>query len=95
MFPTLYRANTLSALRKTMYRAGLKVTDLDTINHYPAYLMFSPILFRLGVFYERITSLRMFRSLRGSLLGVFEKPAAADNRSSQAAAVSAVGAGRD
>jgi len=43
------------------------------INHYPAYLMFSPVLFRLGVIYERLTSLQAFRSLRGSILCVFAK----------------------
>jgi hypothetical protein len=43
------------------------------ISHYPAYLMFSPMLFRMGVLYERFTSLRPFRSLRGSILCVYEK----------------------
>ena len=75
IFPTLYRANTMSALRKAMTAAGLVEVALDTINHYPAYLMFSPLLFRLGVIYERLTSLRPFRSLRGSILCVFEKQA--------------------
>jgi SAM-dependent methyltransferase len=88
IFPTLYRANTLSAIRKAFAAAGLAPKELDTINHYPAYLMFSPMLFRLGVLYERITSLRPFRSLRGSLLCVFEKPAhvvaARNGRSPQA-----------
>ena len=73
VFPTLYRANTMSALRKAMTAAGLVEREMDTINHYPAYLMFSPLLFRLGVVYERLTSLRLFRSLRGSILCVFEK----------------------
>ena len=73
VFPTLYRANTLSAIRKAFASAGFVARELDTINHYPAYLMFSPVLFRLGVLYERITSLKMFRSLRGSILCVFEK----------------------
>lgn len=77
VFPTRYRANTLGAIRKAFHRAGMTPKELDTINHYPAYLMFSPMLFRLGVLYERITSLNLFRSLRGSLLGVFEKPAKA------------------
>jgi SAM-dependent methyltransferase len=76
VFPTHYKANTLSAIRKTFQAAGFVPRELDTINHYPAYLMFSPILFRLGVLYERITSLKMFRSLRGSILCVFEKPPA-------------------
>jgi ubiquinone/menaquinone biosynthesis C-methylase UbiE len=74
VFPTLYRANTMPAIRKAFLAAGLRETELKTINHYPAYLMFSPVLFRLGVWYERLTSLEMFRALRGSILGVFEKP---------------------
>jgi len=77
VFPTLYRANTVSALRKAMSIAGLVERDVETINHYPAYLMFSPLLFRLGVLYERLTSTRMLRSLRGSILCVFEKEGAA------------------
>jgi hypothetical protein len=44
------------------------------VNHYPVYLMFSPILFRLGVLYERLTSKPGFESLRGTILCVFEKP---------------------
>lgn len=74
VFPTLYRANTLGAIQKAFRSAGLITKDLEAINHYPAYLMFSPTLFRCGVLYERITSLNAFRSLRGSLLGAFEKP---------------------
>lgn len=76
VFPTLYRANTLSAIGKALKGVGFAEKDLDTINHYPAYLMFSPILFRLGVLYERLTSLNAFRQLRGSILCVFEKPGA-------------------
>ena len=75
VFPTLYRANTISAMRKAMSNAGLVEREMETINHYPAYLMFSPVLFRAGVLYERLTSLNMLRSLRGSLLCVFEKHA--------------------
>ena len=78
VFPTLYRANTISSIRKAFLSAGLVQRELDAVNHYPAYLMFSPALFRLGVAYERLTSLRMFRSLRGSILCVFEKPAVED-----------------
>ena len=77
VFPTLYRANTMGAIRKAFGAAGLAPKELGTINHYPAYLMFSPTLFRLGVAYERLTSLELFRGLRGSILCVFEKPAGA------------------
>jgi SAM-dependent methyltransferase len=73
VFPTRYRANTLSAIRRALISAGFVPKELDTVNHYPAYLMFSPVLFRLGVLYERLTSLKPFRSLRGSILCVFEK----------------------
>jgi ubiquinone/menaquinone biosynthesis C-methylase UbiE len=75
VFPTLYRANTMSAVRKAFTSAGLVQKELGTINHYPAYLMFSPTLFRLGILYERLTSLDIFRGLRGSIVCVFEKPA--------------------
>ncbi|MGA7414068.1 MAG: methyltransferase domain-containing protein, partial [Bryobacteraceae bacterium] len=74
VFPTLYRANTLSALRKALRSAGLVERDLRGVNHYPAYLMFSPTLFRLGILYERITSLPALEFLRGLIVSVFEKP---------------------
>jgi SAM-dependent methyltransferase len=74
VFPTLYRANTISALRKTIRASGLIEKELDTLNHYPAYLSFSPVLFRLGVLYERVTSLPGFRQLRSSIVCVSQKP---------------------
>jgi ubiquinone/menaquinone biosynthesis C-methylase UbiE len=74
VFPTLYRANSISSLGATLRRAGLVETELSAVNHYPVYLMFSPALFRLGVLWERLTSLNALRSLRGTLLAVFEKP---------------------
>jgi len=73
VFPTLYRANTLGAMRKSMLAAGFIEKELDAINHYPAYLTFSPVLYRLGVLYGRLTSLKSFRALRASILCVFEK----------------------
>lgn len=73
VFPTLYRANSLSSIRKALTSSGFIQKEIGTINHYPAYLMFSPVLFRLGVLYERLTSLEVLRFLRGSILCVFEK----------------------
>jgi SAM-dependent methyltransferase len=75
VFPTFYRANTTSAIRKIMSAAGLVEKSMTSIAHYPAYLSFSPVLFRLGVLYERLTSTRYLSGLRGSILCVFEKPA--------------------
>jgi ubiquinone/menaquinone biosynthesis C-methylase UbiE len=73
VFPTLYRANTLRSIREALKKAGLVEKELDTINHYPAYLMFSPLLFRIGVLYERLTSLKPLRNLRGCILCAFAK----------------------
>ena len=74
VFPTLYRANTVSAVRKAFRVAGMVPKEIRTINHYPAYLMFSPMLFRLGILYERLTSLPICGALRGSIICAFEKP---------------------
>jgi SAM-dependent methyltransferase len=75
VFPTYYRANTVRALRRVVAEAGFVERSLETIAHYPAYLSFSPLLFRAGVLYERFTSLPVGRSLRGSILGVWERAA--------------------
>ena len=73
VFPTLYRANTIRTLRKSLTATGFKQLEMRSINHYPAYLMFSPVLFRIGVLYERLTSLESFEALRGSLLCACQK----------------------
>jgi SAM-dependent methyltransferase len=82
VFPTLYRANSLSSIRKALISSGFIQKEIGTINHYPAYLMFSPMLFRLGILYERLTSIDLLRSLRGSILCVFEKAATPGTNSS-------------
>jgi len=87
VFPTLYRANTVSSLRAAMKSAQLSECLIDTINHYPAYLMFSPVLFRLGVAYERLTSSKWLRALRGSIVCVFEKPGGAESRTARTSVV--------
>lgn len=79
IFPTRYRANTAATMLRLMAQAGLTEVRVDTINHYPAYLMFSPTLFRLGVWYERLTSMEFLKALRGSILAVFEKRADGSN----------------
>jgi SAM-dependent methyltransferase len=84
VFPTRYRANSVRSLRRQLEAAGFRQIEFETIGHYPAYLFFSPLLFRLGVAYERITSWRIFRSLRGSLLCAFEKRGAAASGQSAA-----------
>jgi ubiquinone/menaquinone biosynthesis C-methylase UbiE len=83
VYPTLYRANSLGAIDKHLSSAGLAKKELLSVTHYPAYLMISPILFRLGVLYERLTSLEMLRSLRSVILCVFEKKATEGSAFSQ------------
>jgi len=91
VFPTFYRANTISGLRRELRQAGLREIDLQSINHYPAYLMFSPVLFHVGLLYERLTSLGPFAFLRGSLLCTFEKQAAAKRASRDNQSLTSVG----
>jgi ubiquinone/menaquinone biosynthesis C-methylase UbiE len=73
VFPTLYRANTFSSITSTLGAIGFSNLRIEMINHYPAYLMFSPLLFHLGVAYERLTSLNAFAWLRGSILCICNK----------------------
>ncbi len=78
VFPTLYRANTISSLRKALLAAGFESVELEAINHHPAYLSFSPVLYRLGILYERLTLNKHLAALRGSLLCIFQKNYTAD-----------------
>jgi SAM-dependent methyltransferase len=78
VFPTFYRANTPSTILGELSSVGFREKELLMINHYPAYLMFSPVLFRLGRWYERLTSLEMFRKLRATILCVCEKSGSAE-----------------
>jgi SAM-dependent methyltransferase len=86
VFPTLYRANSIGSLGRALRRSGLVERQLSAVNHYPVYLMFSPVLFRLGVLWERLTSLEALRFLRGTLLAVFEKPGSANRTPAHASA---------
>jgi SAM-dependent methyltransferase len=73
-FPTLFRANTRRRLAHLLRRAGFGAVDITLLNQYPSYLMFSPLAFRLGVLYERVTSrFDGLAQLRGWLLAVARK----------------------
>jgi ubiquinone/menaquinone biosynthesis C-methylase UbiE len=74
-FPTYYRANSARQLRRLASQAGFDVEMLQYRNHYPYLLRFSPLLFRVGVLYDRlITHFRSLQFLRGFLIGVLKKP---------------------
>jgi SAM-dependent methyltransferase len=75
-FPTLYRANTpayFNGLVKN--QKGWKIKKLEGLRHYPANLIFSRILFRLGVLYDWLIAKLGWHALQPSLLVVLEKPA--------------------
>lgn len=77
-FPVFYRANTLTALRRLGERAGLEIHTLRYLPHHPTYLLFSPIVYRVGVFCERIfRRIEFLAPLRPILQAIYTKPATA------------------
>lgn len=75
-FPTLYRANTPGFFRSlTKGNNGWRVNRISGLRHYPVNLMFSTLLFRLGVFYDWVIARVGLTALQPSLLIVLEKAA--------------------
>lgn len=73
-FPTFYRANTPSYFRTLIgKKQGWKIRKLVGLRHYPANLIFSRILFRLGVLYDWLIAKLGWSALQPSLLVVLEK----------------------
>ncbi len=74
IFPTAYRMNTTHKIQRLMQEAGFACVELKLVSHYPAYLMFSPLIFRLGIMFESlIRKYEALRWLRGCIVGVFKK----------------------
>jgi len=73
-FPTYYKLNYGKAIKTNAFKAGLEVKETIFFEPKPAYLIFTPWLFRLGVFYERVVNkVSAFSSLRGIIVGVLVK----------------------
>lgn len=73
-FPTFFRANTERQIRLLLEHNSLHPLKIHLFNQYPAYLMFSPLLFRLGILYERLTSrYQLLAPLRSWILTIAEK----------------------
>jgi SAM-dependent methyltransferase len=73
-FPTLYRANTPDYFNELVQRReGWKIRKVVGLRHYPANLIFSRILFRLGVLYDWLIARLGWSALQPSLLVVLEK----------------------
>jgi SAM-dependent methyltransferase len=74
VFPTYYRANTRSRMKQLSLRSGLSIFHFEYLGQYPNYLVFSPLLFRIGCYYDRLlASFRHLHWLRGWILADFVK----------------------
>jgi len=73
-FPTYFNANSKNRIISLLRQSNLLPLKVVLFNQYPAYLMFSSLLFRLGILYERITSrFDVFAQLRAWILVVAKK----------------------
>jgi len=76
VFPTVFGANSLRAIRKHADRCDLKVRDFEYIGQYPSYLVFNRVLFWLGSLYQKaIERFSVTRPLQGWIFCVLEKQA--------------------
>lgn len=61
-------------MTRCLEAAHLRPIKIQFFNQYPAYLMFWPLLFRVGILYERLTSkYEALAQLRGWILAVSQK----------------------
>jgi SAM-dependent methyltransferase len=72
-FPVRYRANTERAMNILASATGFKIRKVEALRHYPFYLVFSPILFRLGIFYDQLITAWGLRWLQSTWLVIMEK----------------------
>jgi SAM-dependent methyltransferase len=73
-FPTVYRANTPGFFRSLADRKnGWRIKKISGVRHYPANLMFSALLFRVGVLYDWAIARAGLAALQPSLLVVLER----------------------
>jgi SAM-dependent methyltransferase len=80
-FPTAYRTNTPSDVKRLATSVGLEVVSFEYLNQYPNYLLFNAFLFLLGVAYERLTSrFDSLSFLRGWILVTLSKPGSGYSR---------------
>lgn len=74
VFPTVFGANSLRAIRKHAATTGLKVRDFEYIGQYPSYLVFNRVLFWLGSVYQKaIERFALTKPLQGWIFCVLAK----------------------
>lgn len=77
-FPTYYRANTRGAMRRLAREAGFEVRKTIVTEHPPDYLKLSPLLYRLGVWFDQATvRWKPLHGLATSYIVVLDKPGSA------------------
>lgn len=73
-YPTFYRFNSYSGIKRVTDEEGLIVEEFRFIEKEPSYLKFNAIFFILGVSYERILNkFSLLRQLRSNLFVVIRK----------------------
>ena len=74
-FPTAYKTNTRADVERLASGVGMKVQSFEYLSQYPNYLMFSGVVFLLGMCYEKVIArFHVLRFLRGWILVTLQKP---------------------
>jgi SAM-dependent methyltransferase len=55
-WPTYYKMNSPSTVRRHMQAAGFDEIEVELVEPYPVYLVFNPVAFRIGIAYERLVN---------------------------------------
>jgi len=72
-YPTYFRMNTRGSLNRAARAAGFEKIELKMIEAEPSYMVFNPIVFRLGVAYERMVNrFEALSFMRVNILGHFQ-----------------------
>ncbi len=74
-FPTYYRLNTISKIKKLAKKSGFRIGKLESYVGEPCYTTFLPGFHLLFVLYHKILEkFNFLKDLRISIIGVLEKP---------------------
>ena len=74
-FPVYYKANSGGVLRKLASSTGLSLVSIRYLSYHPEYLMFSTLIYRCGVAFERcLLRRKAFRWFRHQILCILRNP---------------------
>jgi ubiquinone/menaquinone biosynthesis C-methylase UbiE len=74
-FPTVYKCNTVEALKKYSHSSGFKVIDIKMWEGRPEYLRIASLLYLLGYIYERfVNTLPFLAKFRSVMVFTLQKP---------------------